>query len=53
MNWQWAIISIVAMALIGVGLYFIYAPAAPLGIGLLLWLDMSIEKLLDARRTTP
>ena len=42
-------ISIIALAvsallLMGIGLWFIYWPAAPIGIGFLVWLDLSITK---------
>ncbi len=34
-------LPIVALALIGWGAWWCYAPAGPLSVGLLLWLDLS------------
>jgi hypothetical protein len=34
------VLPFLALALIAVGLWYIYAPAAPLALGLLLWIDL-------------
>jgi hypothetical protein len=37
------ILGIVAYAAIGIGLWQIYQPACPLGLGLLMWIDIFID----------
>lgn len=40
-----AVVPAVALGLIAYGLYEIYGPLAPLGVGLLLWADLTIGSL--------
>lgn len=38
-------LPIISLALIGTGCWFIYRPMAPLAVGVLIWLDLTIRSL--------
>ena len=47
-NWE-RVFTTLSLGLIGLGLFMIYIPACPLGLGLLLWTSMVLSPSKTAR----